>query len=309
MKKVLITGASGSVGSVLVNELIKTGEYEITALDLVNKKSQRLFKKLRKKINVIYGDITDRVLMEALIKDQDYIINLASTMPPLGDNLDLANNNELAGVKNIVDSINKVNKECTLIYTSTTSLYGTNDESSLDSKIDKDKISNYALYKYKSEKYILDNLSKYTILRVPLVLNNVLHEPFMFNINKNSIVDTITVVDLVSAISKLIDTNKKVNKKVFNVTSGSEFRLKYNSILKIVLKYYGLTFKLACSRLFLDENYYSPILSDGDKLNDILEYRVDSLNKYKKRIKKVNNKRYISKALGMIVLLFKKKGD
>lgn len=309
MKRILVTGASGSIGSYLINELVKNNDLEITALDLNNKKSSKVFKKFKKRINVIYGDITDKVLMEALIKDQDFIINLASTMPPLGDNINLANDNEYLGVKTIVDNINKVNKNCTLIYTSTTSLYGNVEEATIDTKIDKNNISNYSLYKYKSEKYIIDNLKNYTILRVPLILNNVLHEPFMFNINKNSIVDTITVIDLSNLIVKLLSNNKEVNKKIFNVSSGMEFRLKYNSILKIVLRYYGLTFKLACSRLFLDELYYSPILNDTDKLNDILNYRIDSLNKYKRRIKKVNNKRYISKFLGRIVLIFKSKGD
>ena len=309
MKKILITGASGSVGSYLVNELIKTGEYEITALDLVNKKSQKQFKKLRNKINVIYGDVTDKVLMEALIKDQDYVIHLASTMPPLGNNYDLSLNNELGGVKVIVNSINKVNKNCNLIYTSSTSIYNTYDESNIDSKINKENMSNYSLFKYKSELYIMNNLNKYTILRVPLILNNVLHVPFMFNVNKNTIIDTITVVDLSNCIIKLINTNKQVNKKTYNVTSSNEFRLKYNSILKIALKYYGVTFKFVCSRLFLDEVYYSPIISDSDKLNNMLDYRIDTLSKYKKRIKKANNKRYIPKLLGKLVLLFKEKED
>ena len=42
MKKVLVTGAAGSVGNLVIKYLLSEGKYEITAIDLKNKKIQRI---------------------------------------------------------------------------------------------------------------------------------------------------------------------------------------------------------------------------------------------------------------------------
>ena len=85
MKKVLVTGAAGSIGLKVLKYLLSEGKYEITALDLRNKNNFKKLKKYRRRINIIYGDINDNILIDALVKDQDYIIHLAGVMPPIAD--------------------------------------------------------------------------------------------------------------------------------------------------------------------------------------------------------------------------------
>ena len=72
MKKVLVTGAAGSIGLNVLKYLLSEGKYEITALDLKNKKSIKNLKKYQNRINVIYGDVNDEVLMHSLVKEHDY---------------------------------------------------------------------------------------------------------------------------------------------------------------------------------------------------------------------------------------------
>ncbi len=76
MKKILITGASGHIGNVVVSNLIKDHKNEviINCLLLNNDKAPYLDKN---NINIIYGDICDTLLMEKLIKENDIIIHLA----------------------------------------------------------------------------------------------------------------------------------------------------------------------------------------------------------------------------------------
>ena len=113
MKKVLVTGASGTIGSLVIKYLLSEGKYEITALDLRTKNSHKVLKKYRRRINIIYGDINDNVLMEALVKDHDYIIHLAGVMPPLADiKKGLSDKVEYNGTKNIIKAINFYNSKC-----------------------------------------------------------------------------------------------------------------------------------------------------------------------------------------------------
>ena len=45
LKKVLVTGAGGAVGIQVIKYLLSEGKYEITALDLRNKNSQKYLHK------------------------------------------------------------------------------------------------------------------------------------------------------------------------------------------------------------------------------------------------------------------------
>ena len=85
MKKVLVTGAAGSIGVQVIKYLLAEGKYEITALDLRNKNVIKRLKQFRKRINILYGDVNDSVLIDALVKDQDIVIHLASALPPLSN--------------------------------------------------------------------------------------------------------------------------------------------------------------------------------------------------------------------------------
>ena len=73
MKKVLVIGAAGTIGVHTVKYLLSEGKYEITILDLKNKTSYEKLKRFRKRVNILYGDVTDRILIEALVKDHDIL--------------------------------------------------------------------------------------------------------------------------------------------------------------------------------------------------------------------------------------------
>ena len=64
MKKVLIFGAAGNIGLELIKYLLSEGKYEITAVDLKNRRSYKSLKKYRRRINIIYGDMNDHLLID-----------------------------------------------------------------------------------------------------------------------------------------------------------------------------------------------------------------------------------------------------
>lgn len=308
MKKVLVTGASGSIGVIVLKYLLSEGKYEITALDLKNKRTQNNLKKYKKRINIVYGDVNDAVLMEALVKDHDYIIHLAGIMPPLADfNSKAMEIVEYGGTENIIKAINYYNSNCFLVYASTTNMYDSSLSANVKEKIKVDDISNYSLNKYNIENLIKKKLKNYCILRIPLVLNNFSHEPFMLNVKKNSIVEVSTNYDVAYAFVKSLDYKNELNKKIFNVGMGEDGRLRYNEILKKVLINYGISFKYILSRLFLEHNYKSPILTDSDDLENIIHYRTDSLYNYFNRLKRRGNKRKIQKLLAKPLIWLKNK--
>ena len=308
MKKVLVTGAAGSIGSLVIKFLLSEGKYEITALDLKNKKTQKILKKYQKRVNVIYGDINDTVLIEALVKDHDYIIHLASVMPPLGDfSKKIGELVDYNGTENIIKAINYYNANCFLIYASTTSLYDESLSAHVGEKIKVVNLSNYSLNKYNTENLIKKKLKNYCILRLPLILNNFKNEPFVLNVKKNTIVEVSTNYDVAYAFVKAINYKKELNKKIFNVGMGTTGQIKYDLILRKVLSNYGLSIKYVLSRIFLDKDYVSPVLIDSDDLENIIHYRNESLYNYFNRLKRRGKNRRLQLFLAKPLIWFKNK--
>lgn len=301
MKKILITGAGGCVGTNVIRYLLSEGKYEITALDLKNKKVFKNLNRYRKRVNIVYGDILDRTLIENLVKDHEIIIHLATCLPPLSDyKYGLANVIEYEGIENIIRAISYYNPKCHLIYASTTSLFKKACFAN-----DKPEIGNYDFFneaKYNSEKLINKKMKNFTILRLPLILTDLRKDPFIYNVKKDELVEVITKEDaayaLVSAASKL----DVLNKKTLNIGGGKTCQDTYENIVLNILKYHGLSFNYIFNRLFIAKNYTSPVLLDSDESNKILNYRNDSLDSYYMRQKRRSKNRKFSKMLSKLLL-------
>ena len=123
MKEVLVTGATGFIGSRLVSELVRKG-YSVSAL-------VRNGKHTEVKTDEIVGDLTDSDLsFEG--KNFDCVFHLASHTP-LEKNSKILENINLNGTKNLFEAINGKTKS--IIYISGLGVYGdpggkTIDESS-----------------------------------------------------------------------------------------------------------------------------------------------------------------------------------
>lgn len=291
MKKVLVTGAAGAIGLNLIKYLLAEGKYEITALDLKNKKVYKRLKRYRKRVNIVYGDILDRPLIESLVKDHDVIIHLSTCLPPMAEyKKDLVDIIEYNGTENIVRAINYYNPKCYLVYASTTSLYQ-NDNAKAEAKI---KIGDFDFYnsaKYNSEKLIVKKLKHYTVVRVPLVLSDLRSEHFIYNLNRNDMVEVISKEDAAYAFCRCVDKQNIINKQILNIGGGATCTCVYRELLINILKYHGFSWQYLLTTLFTAKNFRSPVLLDSEKSNDILNYRNDSLQSYFMRQKRRSKRR------------------
>ena len=297
MKRVLVTGAAGSIGLFTIKYLLSEGKYEITALDLKNSGSYKKLKRYRRRINIVYGDVTDPVLMDALVKDHDYIIHLAGVMPPLADmKKDLSNIIDYKGTENIIRAISFFNPDCYLIYPSSTTIYGKElKEVTVKNKINISEDDYYSNIKADTEKLIKDKIKNYTIFRLPLILTNPKKEIFIYNGIVDEKIEVATNRDVAYALVRAIDYDKELKGKIYNVGGGETCTTTYRNILINVLETYGLSFNYILSKLFLDKNFYGHVYKDSDKLEEILHFRNDSLASYYMRLKRTTKGRSINR--------------
>lgn len=310
MKKVLVTGAAGVVGIGTIKFLLSEGKYEITALDLRTKNSQKKLKKYRRRINIIYGDINDKVLMEALVKDQDYIIHLASVIPPIADiKKGLSDNIEYLGTENIIKAINYYNPDCFLVYASSTTIYGNVEKASVKTEPNITEVDYYSKTKLKTEELIKKKIKNYTIIRLPLILCNPKSGAFMYNVKKNSIIEAITDNDAAYLLASSLNYMEKLSKKVWNAGGGEQLTSSYRAILQKVLEIYGFSFKYLLTRIFIDKNFYGGIYEDSNKLDEIIDYRSDSLSSYYMRLKRTTKNRILARFFAKPFIFFLKERE
>lgn len=298
MKKVLVTGAGGTVGLQVIRFLLSEGKYEITALELKNKHVYKRLRPFRKRINIVFGDVTDTAIVDALVKDHDVVIHLAGVLPPLANvRDDLCKEIDLNGTKQLVDSIKDYNPDCFFLYSSSTSVYGKQENFENITVKTKSKLDDYdyfSKYKLESEKYIKENLKNYSILRLAYILGDPGPEALIYNITPDSKCELLSSEDAGYAFVCAIDFKKEVNRKTYNVSGGEKFRTKYSDYLIHVFKTYGLSFRFLSAYLFAEKNYYGGYYEDGDKLDDLLHFRsknldvyYNTLNKYKYKISRI----------------------
>lgn len=305
MKKVLVTGAGGSIGINVIKYLLSEGKYEITALDLRNKNSQKKLKKYRRRINLIYGDMNDSVLMDALVKDQDYIIHLAGLMPPIADiKHNVSEMIDYKGTENMIKAINMFNPNVYFIFASSTTIYGNVEKVSTESKPKLTSLDYYSNTKLRIEKMIKDKVNNYTIIRLPLVLTNPKNGSFMYNVKLDSVVEAITDNDAAYLFVNALNHSEKLKGKLWNGTGGEMTTDSYRNILANVLKIYGLSFKYLLTLLFVDKNFYCHTYEDSEKLENILEFRSDSLSSYYMRLKRQVKGRKAAKLLAKPISAF-----
>jgi len=293
MKRILVTGAGGAVGLQVIRFLLSEGKYDITALELKDKHVYKRLKRFKKRISIVYGDICDEGLMDALIKEQDVVIHLAGVLPHLANVRDeLCKEIDLKGTKQIVNSIKNYNPECFLLYASTTSVYGKqNDYTKLtvNSKTNIIKGDYYSKYKLKGEEYIQNNLKKYSIFRLAYILSDPGPESLIYNVSPNMEMEFLSTADAGYAFSKAVEEEKKINKKIFNVSGGEKYRDNYYNFLIKIFKTYGMSIRFLSSYILADKNYYGGYYPDSDKLEEILKFRSKNLNSYYNSLNKYKN--------------------
>ncbi len=171
--KLLITGAFGNVGQIVINEAFNQG-HEIVVFEVENKKTRKAAKKLRGKLRkVIFGDIRNFEDTKKAVQDCDGVIHLAAILPPVSKKKrELTMDINYGGTVNLVNAINETKLEVAFVFTSSASVMGpTQLQDKLVTRNDPLVVTgNYEESKIKCEKFLKENADNYLIFRLAGVL-------------------------------------------------------------------------------------------------------------------------------------------
>ena len=260
MKKILITGGAGYIGSLLSDTLVNLG-YDVTVIDnLFFKKNTVGHLIIKKNFNFIYGDVRDYKLLKPEISKSDIIIPLACLVgAPLCDKFpkDAVEINE----KVIIDTIKEKSSDQIVLYPNTNSGYGNTDKDvECDETMNLNPISIYGKTKCNVENELMqkENVISFRLAtvfgssfrnRIDLLVNYFVYNALM----KNKLVlyepefrrNYIHVRDIINTFIFAIDNFKKVKNNIFNVGLSSANLTKIDLCQKI--KHYITDFEFEVS--------------------------------------------------------------
>jgi len=234
MKKVLITGGAGYLGSVLTEVLLNKG-YKVTVLDnLIYKQTSVAPFAYHSNFDFVLGDVTNNSLLKPLVESHDVIIPLAAIvgMPACKAQPELTVKVNYEQVKNITEWV--IKNQMVLI-PNTNSQYGSSTEIITEDSPFK-PLSLYAETKCDAEKAVLDSgngiaLRLATVfgmsyrMRMDLLVNDFVYKSlengYLVLFEAHFIRNYIHVRDIANTFLFMIENYSKCNNNAFNVGLSS----------------------------------------------------------------------------------------
>jgi len=252
MKKILITGAAGYIGSMLTTKLVELG-FNVMAVDLLKYDKNSLSHLFYyNNFSFLKADITRPKVVKKIIKNVDFIIPLAALVgAPLCEKYKAqAKKVNVSSIKLILRFIKKNQK---IIYPTTNSGYGVGEKNKYcDENSPLRPISLYGVTKAEAERLILNHKNSICFrlatvfgfsyrMRTDLLFNNFVEksvrkkilEIFEPNFRRNFI----HIRDVSSAIIFAINNFNKLKNNVFNLGLSSANLTKL-ALAKKIKKYY-----------------------------------------------------------------------
>jgi nucleoside-diphosphate-sugar epimerase len=230
MKKVLITGGAGYLGSVLTEVLLNKG-YQVTVLDNLTYKQTSIAPfSFNKNFKFILGDVRDESILKPLVDSHDVIIPLAAIvgMPACEAQPQATIDINYKQVKNIA---NWASKDQMILIPNTNSQYGSSTEIITEDSPFK-PLSLYAETKCDAEKAVLDSgngiaLRLATVfgmsyrMRMDLLVQDFVYKAvtdgYLVLFESHFIRNYIHVRDIANTFLFMIENYQECNNNAFNV--------------------------------------------------------------------------------------------
>lgn len=294
VKKILITGADGFIGSHLTENLVKNG-YDVTAFVYYNSFNswgwiEDINPKVLKNIKIITGDIRDYQSIYNASKKIDCIINLAALIgiPYSYSSPDSYIQTNIIGTSNMLNASLK-NNVTKIIHTSTSEVYGTPKKLPIDESSNLNAQSPYAATKVAADQLALSYHKSFdlpvAILRpfntygprqsaraiIPTIISQLIENKLVKIGNLKPTREFNYIDDTVNAFRLGIE-NKKIIGEIINIGNG--FNVSVKELGELIAKKLNkkFKFKIEKSRIRKSQTEVENLKANNKKAKRLLKW-------------------------------------
>jgi nucleoside-diphosphate-sugar epimerase len=220
------------------------------------------------------------------------VIHLAAIIPPLADKYpELAEAVNIKGTKNLIECTEEFSPLAFFLYSSSISVYGDRNANpwiKISDPLNPSDRDEYAKTKIAAEKIVINSSIDWSIFRLTAIMGINNHKPsaLMFHMPLDSHLEIATPGDTGRAFINAMGHMDDINKKIFNLSGGEKCRIQYGDFLSRSFDLFGLGKPEFKENTFAGKNFHCGYYEDGDILDNILDFRRDTIEDYFHKVKK-----------------------
>lgn len=298
-QRVLLTGASGGMGSIGLKELLKnTDKQDITVLVLDTEADRQKMKEYenRKGLTIYWGDLTNYKDVYQCIKNADLVLHVAALVSPVADyKPKLAMKINYGAMKNIIDAIKEQGRKEEVKVVSIGTIAETGDRmppihwGRVGDPIKPSVYDYYAVSKIAAERLLIESGLKYWVsLRQTGIMGpamSKIKDAIMFHNCLDNVLEYVSDRDSGILLGNLARFNYTGELSedfwghIYNIGGGESCRVDTFSMYKEL--YSAIGFKdlkyVINPKWYATRNFHGQYYLDSDKLENYLHFRHDSM--------------------------------
>lgn len=275
--KILLTGASGTIGREVLNRLLLRTDVDVYVFDKRNIDTVLFYRPFKNKITLFYGDLTRNTDISLLPGNFDLVFHLAAILPPKADRSPQQTEKlNVTATNLLIKHLQHSSPEAFFLFSSCMSVYGDrlkNPFICVDDAISPCENDIYAQTKAKAETVIRSSGMRWSIFRITAILKHHKISRLMFHMPLDTKIETCSPGNVAQAFVNAIDHTDELAYRTFNLGGGEKCRITYRDFLNRVFDMAGLGTLTFPPRAFASRNYHCGFYADSDMLNEILHFR------------------------------------
>ncbi|MCD7971631.1 MAG: NAD(P)-dependent oxidoreductase, partial [Candidatus Azobacteroides sp.] len=224
--RVLVTGASTSLGKEVLKQLLKNSYCKVIVFESFTSKKEKYFIEYNENISIVYGNILDKKDIALVTKNIDVVIHLLPVIHFLDDNnTKLAYTINVQGTINLLACLKKYSPQAFFLLASSMSVYGDRVQNPMISLADPLAPSHFdysAKIKIEVEDLVKSSGLEWSIFRLAALMGygNYKLGGLIFDMPLETSLEIITPKDAASAFINAISRKDSIRGNIYNIGGG-----------------------------------------------------------------------------------------